>query len=438
MEPWEVLMSESQERMLLVAERGQEREVISVFERWGLNAVVIGEVTGDGMLTSLDGGRMVACVRAETLAAAPRYDMPAREPAYLAASRAWTAESVPVPDDLRATLLTLLAAPNLCSRRWVWEQYDSTVQTNTVAGPGGDAAVLRVKEAAPRGLSLAMDGNSRRCYLDPYEGARQTVAEAARNVSCAGGEPVVVTDGLNFGSPDEPERYWQFRECVRGLADACRDLDLAVVSGNVSFYNESPAGPIFPTPIVGVLGTVADVHRHATPAFKRQGDAILLLGEPAGRLEGSEYLSSLHGIDRGAVAPIDLAREASLQALVRGLISDGVVDTAHDLSDGGLAVALAEMCLAGNIGAIVRLPEGDARIDARLFGEAPSRIILALPGARLAEALAAADAAGVPHCRLGETGGEQLAIAGALEVSVGEMREAHERTLPQALSVVSR
>jgi phosphoribosylformylglycinamidine synthase len=434
MEPYEVMMSESQERMLLVAARGREEELIALFRKWNLNAVVIGEVTGDGMLEIRDGGAVVALVSADFLTSPPKYDMPVEEPAYLRAAHAFDLRSLPEPADYGETLLRLLGAPNIASKRWVWEQYDHMVQTNTVAGPGADAAVLRIKEAEPLGIALTMDCNSRLCYLDPYEGARLAVAEAARNLACVGAEPFIVTDGLNFGNPDKPDRYWQFRRAVEGLADACRELDVAVVSGNVSFYNESPEGPIHPTPIVGMLGVLPDVSRHVTAAFRAAGDAILLAGEltPGSSLGGSEYLSIIHGREVGRPARLDEELERRLQRAVRELIREGRVRSAHDCAEGGLAVALAECCIAGRNGAEIRLPQPPTA--EQLFGEAPSRIVLTTAAEECEQVRQRLENAGVPALVLGRVAGEALVIEGALSLPVSALEDTWEHTLPEAMS----
>lgn len=433
MHPYEVLMSESQERMLLVVERGREEEALSLFRRWELNAEVIGEVTDDGILTVLDGGQVVASVPAEFLTEPPRYDLPAEEPAYLKAAWAFDPTGLPEPGDYGAALKALLASPNLCSRQWVTRQYDSTVQANTVAGPGGDAGVIRLREAPPLGLAVTMDGSARMVYLHPYEGARLLVAEAARNLACVGAEPMIVTDGLNFGNPDKPDRYYQFREAVRGIADCCRELDLAVVSGNVSFYNESPEGPIHPTPIIGMLGVVPDVCRTGSAAFRTGGSRILLAGrlDPAGGLAGSEFLHVYHGLELGRPAPVDLGLEQRLQEQVRGLVREGLAESAHDCAEGGLAVALAESCLGGGVGARVRLP--GAISQEALFGEVPSRVILSVRADRTDEVLRRLDAADVPAVELGEVGGDRLTIFGALDVPLGELETVWRDTLPAAM-----
>lgn len=433
MAPWEVLMSESQERMLLVGERGREDELLSIFHRWGLQAVVIGEVTGDGMLTVFDGARQVASVPAEELTSAPRYDLPSAEPAYLREAWATDLSTLPEPRDYGAALLDLLGSPNLCSREWVWEQYDHTVQSNTITGPGQDAAVLRVKEAAPLGLALTLDGSSRPVYLDPYQGARLLIAEASRNLACVGAEPRIVTDGLNFGNPDKPDRFFQFKEAVRGIAEACREMDLAVVSGNVSFYNENPSGAILPTPIIGMLGVTPDTSRLASGGFEHEGEAVWMLGrlDPPS-LAAGEYLQQAHGLLAGRPAAVDLEQEMRLQQAVRELIHMQAITTAHDLSEGGLAVALAECCIHGATGAVCSLPQGYTGA-AGLFGEAPTRVLVSVKPGCEEEADRVLQSCSVDRCRLGHTGGNRLAIEALLDVPLTDLRRRWSRALPSAM-----
>lgn len=431
MEPWEVLMSESQERMLLVGKRGHERDLVALFRRHEINAVVIGQVTGDGLLRIHDGERLVARLQASFLTEPPRYDLPAEVPAYLA--EAWNADLGRLPDlDAGESLLRLLASENLCSRAWVWEQYDHMVQANTVTGPGWDAAVIRVREAAPLGIALCMDGSSRPVHLDPYEGARLLIAEAARNLGCVGADPRIVTDGLNFGNPDKPDRYYQFKEAVRGISDACREFDLAVVSGNVSFYNESPRGPIHPTPIIGMLGVVDDVSQHGSPGFLGEGHRVWLLGdlEPAESLAASEFLALIHGMEAGRPARVDLSAELALQAAVRQIVRRGLALSAHDCAEGGLAVALAECCLHRGIGARLELSNPT---NAALFGEKPTRVVISLRAEEAGEVAAILAAAGAPYLELGLTGGDRLVVDGALDVPVAALEAAWQNTLPSRM-----
>ena len=426
MEPWELMMSESQERMLLVAEKEREEEVLGIFHKWGLNAVVIGRVTGDGVLRVRDKGEVVAEVEAKTLATPPVYDLPSEEPEYYREAQSADLSGLPQPEDMSKVLRELLSSPNIASAEWVYQQYDHMVQTNTVVAPGADAAVLQLK-GYRQGIAVTTDGNGRYCYLDPYLGAQLVVAEAARNLVCVGAEPAGVTDCLNFGNPEKPDRFWQFRRCVEGLAEACREFGLPVVSGNVSFYNETPDTAVYPTPVLGVVGVLEDVRRHCTAGFKQEGDVIVLLGETGDDLGGTEFLKRIHGKVTGKPPALDLEREKKVQAVCLAAVREGLAASAHDCSDGGLAVALAECCIWGKLGAKVTLPgeEDGLRLEARLFGESASRIVLS---ARPEEAEHIRDLAsqeGVPAFVLGKVGGDGLTIAAAgeeaLSLPVSEM-----------------
>jgi len=436
MEPYELMMSESQERMLLVVKAGQEERVAGIFHKWDLNAVVIGRVTDDGVLRVRDNGKVVAEMAAQELASPPTYDMPAEEPGYLAQAAARDLSALPLPRDYDRALLDLLGSANIASKRWVWEQYDHMVQVNTSVLPGGDAAVLRIK-GTPRAIAVTTDCNSRYCYLDPYVGAQIAVAEAARNVVVTGAEPAGITDGLNFGNPEKPDRFWQFRRAVEGLAAACRELGLPVVSGNVSFYNETTTDAIHPTPVIGMVGVIEDIERRCTMDFKEAGDKVILLGETREELGGSEYLAVAHGIEAGRPPALDLAREKAVQAACLAAIRKGLARSAHDCSEGGLAVALAESCIRGNIGAHLRLPAEQAalRPDAALFGESQSRILLSVRPQDVEAAGRLADSQGVPWAVIGEVGGDGLRIAspsGAplVDLPVAEMEQAYEGAIP--------
>ncbi|HEV8675578.1 MAG TPA: phosphoribosylformylglycinamidine synthase subunit PurL [Methylomirabilota bacterium] len=411
MTPYELLLSESQERMLLVVTRGREAEVQRVFAKWELDAVPIGRVTGDGVLRVRMHGELVAEVPVRALTDdAPAYDRPRARPAWLDAVRAFDPATVPEPADPTAVLLHLLAAPTIASKASIWRQYDHMVGINTLVVPGSDAAVLRLKGTG-KAVAVATDGNGRYAYLDPFQGGAMAVAEAARNVVCAGGRPLAMTDCLNFGSPERPEIMWQFAEAVNGIAEACRVLEIPVVGGNVSFYNETLGQAILPTPIVGVVGLLADAERRTTQWFKEPGDLVILLGDPAGGLGGSEYLATLHGRLAGTPAPLDLARERAVQAACLAAIEAGCVRSAHDCAEGGLAVALAEGCVTGPrpLGAEVAL-DGAGRLDARLFGEAPSRIVVSVPPGERVRFERIVREWAVPVTALGRVGGDQLTI----------------------------
>src|SRR5687768_9005078 len=350
MTPYEIMLSESQERMLLVVKKGREAEVEQIFEKWDLHAAHIGEVTTDGVIRVKDHGRVVAEIPNTALVdEAPVYDRPVARPAYLDDVRSLDIASLkPVrPQD---ALLALLASPTIASKRWAYRQYDTMVRTNTIAAAGMTAGVVRVKGTS-RALAISTDGNGRYVYLNPRRGAMLAVAEAARNVACAGAVPIGATNCLNFGNPERPEIMWQLVEAIEGIAEACRALDVPITGGNVSLYNETDGRAIYPTPVIGVVGLLEDASRVLTRAFRGSGDAVVLLGEDRGELGGSEYLKIVHGLVRGDAPALDLAREAALIALVTGSAAAGLLRSAHDCSDGGIAVTLAECCFdTGGIG----------------------------------------------------------------------------------------
>jgi phosphoribosylformylglycinamidine synthase len=429
MTPYEILLSESQERMLLVVERGREAEVQRVFAKWELDAVPVGRVTGDGVLRVRMGGAQVAEVPVRALTEdAPAYDRPRARPGWLDEARAFDPTALPEPADPGAALLRLLGSPTIASKLPIWRQYDHMVGINTLVCPGSDAAVLRVKGTG-RAVAVATDGNGRYGYLDPYQGAALAVAEATRNVVCAGGRPLALTDCLNFGSPERPEIMWQFAEAVNGIAAACEALAIPVVGGNVSFYNETLGRAILPTPIVGVAGVIEDAERRTTQWFKRAGDLVALIGDPAASLGGSEYLATVHGRVAGPLHPLDLARERAVQAACLAAIEAGCVASAHDCADGGLAVALAECCITGprRLGADVELP-GGVRLDARLFGEAPSRIVVSVAPDEWPRFERIVREWAVPVAVLGRVGGDRLTVrvggAPRLEVTLDAMAAA--------------
>src|SRR4051812_30266544 len=430
MTPYEIMLSESQERMLLVVKKGREAEVEKIFEKWDLHAAHIGEVTTDGYMRVKNHGTVVAEIPNTALVdEAPVYDRPTARPAYIDEVRAFDAASlrpVPAPDALRR----LLAAPTIASKRWVYRQYDTMVRTNTVAPVGLTAGVVRVK-GTKRGLAIATDGNGRYCYLDPRRGAMLAVAEAARNVACAGAVPIGATNCLNFGNPERPEIMWQLVEAIEGIAEACRALDIPITGGNVSLYNETDGRAIYPTPIIGVVGVMEDASRVLTRAFRTAGDAIVLLGEDRGELGGSEYLKTVHGLVRGDAPAFDAAREAALIKVVVDATSAGVLRSAHDCSDGGIAVTLAECCFeTGGIGANV-----DLQKDVELFSESASRIVVSIDASKEQDLLARASAAGVPARRIGTTGGSRLAISVSgqkvVDVAVSEAEHLWATSLEQ-------
>jgi phosphoribosylformylglycinamidine synthase len=418
MTPYELLLSESQERMLLVGTRGREDELQRVFARWELDAVKIGEVTAGRDLVVHHRGDEVARVPVEALAEAPQYEKPYAPPAWLAERHAFDPLSLPEPADYAEALIALMASPTIASKEWAFRQYDQQVGINTLVLPGSDASVLRVK-GTRRAIAVATDGNGRHVFLEPRRGAAMAVCEAARNVSCAGGRPLGVTDCLNFGSPERPEILWQLAEAVEGIAEACRSLDLPVVGGNVSLYNETLDRAILPTPVVGVVGLLEDAGLLATQWFKGAGHRVALLGPEAVSLGGSEYLWARHERLAGRLAPLDLEVERRVQAAVRAAIEASLVTAAHDCAEGGVAVALAEACVTGKapVGCEVTLPAG-GRSDHVLFGEGPSRVLVSVEPARAREFEALMAESAIPWRWLGTTGGERLRLRVATETIV--------------------
>jgi len=410
MTPYEILLSESQERMLLVAARGHEERVRSVFAKWELDAVEIGRVIAEPDLIVRTHGAVVARVPIEALADAPRYSKPTQRPPEVVERLRFDPLSLPEPSSCEGALLALLGAPTIASKEWTYRQYDQQVGINTLVLPGSDAAVLRVK-GTNRALAVTTDGNGRYVYLDPRLGAAMAVGEAARNVTCAGGRPIGVTDCLNFGSPERPDVRWQFAEAVEGIAEACRVLGIPVVGGNVSFYNETSGEAVLPTPVIGVVGLLEEQEHRTTQWFKAAGARIALLGPPAVSLGGSEYLWTLHGRLAGALAPLDLELERRVQTACRAAIEAGLLASAHDCSEGGLAVAVAEAAVTGPapVGATIDL-SGAGRSDLILFGEGPSRIVVTVrPGAeREFDALMAESA--IPWAFIGVVGGARLIV----------------------------
>lgn len=427
MTPYEVMLSESQERMLVVVAPRHVDEVTRILDKWDLTAAVVGESTGDGVVSVLDGERECGRLSVGLLTDAPTYRLTGEKPVWLTDSQQFDLGGIPVhcasPVDV---LLRLLASPNIASKLSVYRRYDHQVQTNTVVTPGADAAVLRIKGTCT-GIALATDGNGRKCQLDPYVGGMTAVAEACRNVSAVGAVPIALTDCLNFGNPEKPEVYYQLEECIRGMAVASSALGAPVISGNVSLYNESRGSDIYPTPIIGALGLLDDVAVHATASFKSEGDLVVLLGcgEVRGdpdSLAGSEYLEVMH--DKVVGRPsIDLELEASVQRVCRRAIASGMIHSAHDCSDGGLAVALAECCIAGNIGFVGRFT-WSGRWDAALFGEVESRIVVSLPEDRLTGLERLCSDEGVPSTVLGRVGGNRLALGSGIELDLQEADDA--------------
>jgi phosphoribosylformylglycinamidine synthase len=446
MTPYEIMLSESQERMLLVAQKGREQEVFDVFQKWGLDAVEVGRVTSDDKMRVLEHGKVVAEIPNEALTDdAPLYKRPLER---------W---DPPVPrempedikigetDDLTGNMKQLLASPNISSKRWIWQQYDHMVQTNTIEGPGGgDAGVIRIK-ASQRGLAMALDGNGRWCYLDPRLGAMHAVAEAARNVACAGATPVGATNCLNFGNPEKPHIMWQFSQVIDGMTKACEELEVPITGGNVSFYNETLGEGIYPTPVIGIVGILDDVHKAMRPDFREPGRTIVLLSgaEPGDLTDAesefgsSEYAKEILGAVWGYPPQLELEKEAALQKALIETIQAGLVDSAHDCSEGGVAVALAESAFARGVGLKVNLAARGLPAEFVLFGEDASRVVISCDRGNLLEIQQIAVKYGLSAEIIGETVGEhvEINIDGQVVVfaTVTELRENYESALERLL-----
>jgi phosphoribosylformylglycinamidine synthase len=446
MTPYEIMLSESQERMLLVAQKGREQEVFSVFEKWGLDAVEVGRVTTDGKMRVLEHGSVVAEIPNEALTDdAPLYKRPLERWEPPVPREMPESVRLAEPGDLTANFKRLLASPNICGKRWVWQQYDHMVQTNTVEGPGaGDAGVIRIK-GTQRALAMALDGNGRWCYLDPRLGAMHAVAEAARNVACAGATPVGATNCLNFGNPEKPHIMWQFSQVIDGMTRACEELEVPITGGNVSFYNETLGEGIYPTPVVGVVGILEDVHQTVFPAFRETGRSIVLLraSEPGDITDAesesgsSEYAKEILGAVWGYPPELELERESALQKAILELIHAGLVESAHDCSEGGIAVTLAESAFPKRIGLKVNLAARDLPAEFVLFGEDASRVVLSCDQSNLARIKQVAVKYSLSADVIGETASERVEISldGKVVVSAGvsELREGYEGALEKAL-----
>jgi phosphoribosylformylglycinamidine synthase len=432
--PEEILMSESQERMCAVVEPAKLDAFLDICAKWDVLATVIGEVDDSGRLTVQWHGDTIVDVPPRSVAHdGPVYERPFARPSWQDALQAAGPEALPRPstgDELRATLLQMVAAPNLASKSWVTDQYDRYVLGNTVLAQPEDAGVIRVDDETHLGVALATDGNGRFAKLDPYAGAQLALSEAYRNVAVSGARPLAVTDCLNFGSPEDPDVMWQFAEVTRGLADACLELGVPVTGGNVSFYNQTGDVAINPTPVVGVLGVVADVRRRVPIGFGAPDEVVLLLGETRHELGGSEWAHHVHGHLGGLPPRVDLAAEKALGALMAAAADDGLVTAAHDVSDGGLAQTLVEMVLRRGVGASITVDGVAGEAFTALFAESVARAVVAVPADRVADLEASASSYGVPVTRLGATGGETLVVQGVLTVGVDELRDAHEGTLP--------
>jgi len=427
MTPYEVMLSESQERMLVVVKKGYEGKVKALFDRWELRSDIIGHVTGDGLARIREGEKVVAEAPVNLLTSSPVYRKRVKKPEWLNKLQDFDVTSIPdlSRKNASSTLLRLLASPNITSKRWVYRQYDHQVGNNTVVLPGSDAAVLRIKETK-KAISLTTDGNGRYCYVNPYLGGIVAVAEAARNLACSGAQPLAVTNCLNFGNPEKDDVYYQLKECIDGMARACRDLKIPVISGNVSLYNETKGEAMYPTPVVGMVGVIDDVAKHCTSGFKNEGDLVFLLGDSQtidSSIGSSEYLELAHGIIKGNPY-IDLEMEIRLQRCCLEAIRRGLIKSAHDCSDGGLGVALAESCLASGLGFSSYDLEAEGRLDATLFGEAQSRIIVSITPKSVWKLERLATRYNIAATKLGAVGGNRLILKGYIDLSLKQLGEA--------------
>ncbi|MCX7793520.1 MAG: phosphoribosylformylglycinamidine synthase subunit PurL [Thermodesulfovibrionales bacterium] len=432
--PYEIMLSESQERMLIVAKAGKEKELLDIFKKWDLDAVIIGKVTDDGMLRVKWHGKVVAEIPAKKISEdAPKYDRPRKRPAWQDELQQLNLEHIPIPKEFNSVLLKLLSSPSIASKELVWEQYDHMVRTNTVVRPGADSAVIRIKGTS-KAIAISVDCNSRYCYLDPYRGAMLAVAEAARNVACSGARPLAITDNLNFGNPEKPEVMWQFVESIKGIAEACRVLETPVVSGNVSFYNETKGSAIYPTPTIAMVGILEDVKKARNIGFK-EGLEVFLLGDTYNELGGSEYLYLIHGIERGLPPVIDLEKEKRLIRLLEKLVKLDVIHSCHDCSEGGLSVCIAESAIYGNTGAEIDLSiilkNNTLRPDSLLFGESSGRAVVTVHRSKSRELIQMADEYGISCQLIGRTGGDRLLLKGYIDLSISEISNSYKNSLKE-------
>ncbi|OMD85391.1 phosphoribosylformylglycinamidine synthase subunit PurL [Paenibacillus odorifer] len=434
MTPYEMMLSESQERMLFVVEPKDEAQAQEIFDRWGVICCKVGKVTDDGRLKLYHHGEVVGDMPVTALVdECPVYNKPSEVPAYYIANEKVDTLRYEEVTDLGGALRTVLGSPTVASKAWVYNQYDYMVRTSTAVRPGSDAAVVTI-HGTRKGLAMTTDCNGRYVHLDPEVGGRIAVSEAARNIVCSGAEPLAITDNLNFGNPEKPDVFWQMERAVDGMAEACRVLDTPVIGGNVSLYNENTTGSIYPTPVVGMVGLVADTDHITTQGFKQEGDSILLLGVTKAELGGSEFQYAVHGVTEGRPPALDLATEKKLLNAVLTSIRGGLVRSAHDLSEGGLAVALAESCIGGEIGANIELSANGLRSDVALFSESQSRIVLTAAPERAEELKAAIAASGVPVEIIGTVGGDRLRVnldgVSALDEAVAELKFVWEDAIP--------
>ncbi|MGB5529062.1 MAG: phosphoribosylformylglycinamidine synthase subunit PurL, partial [Ignavibacteriaceae bacterium] len=438
MSAYEIMLSESQERMLCVVKKGYEDRVRQVFEKWDLHCEIIGEVVNEDKLFINYKGKLQAELPPFELVlggGAPVYNRDQKEPSYIKEKRAFDFAKLPVPKNIQETFLKVFSSPNISSKKWVYEQYDSMVRTNTIIGPGCDSAVIYIK-GTNKALAMKTDCNARYVYLNPREGAKIAVSESARNIVCSGGVPLAITNCLNFGNPYKPEIYWQFAEAIVGMGQACRFFDTPVTGGNVSFYNESPDRAVYPTPTIGMLGLVEDLSHITTSYFKNEGDLIYVLGEDKEELGGSEYLKLIHKKVEGNSPQIDLQDEKKLQDSVLALIRKKIINSAHDISEGGIACALAECCIINNekmIGAVLNLPI-KSRKDFSYFSETQSRIIVSVSRSKKDQFEYLLNSVNQTFDEIGIVGGDYLNLNDDINIKVDDLADLYFNTIPRIMS----
>lgn len=434
MSAYEIMLSESQERMLIVITKGTEKIIQDIFEKWDLQVEIIGNVTNSELLKIYMDGELKAEIPAKSLVlggGAPVYYRESIEPKYLSKTRNFSFEEIPKPIDYNKTLKEMLKSPNICSKKWVFRQYDSMVRTNTILYGIADAAVVRIKDTN-KSLALKTDGNARYVYLNPRKGAEIAVAESARNVICCGAKPIAITNCLNFGNPYNPENYWQFKEAINGIKNACIELETPVTGGNVSFYNESTNYSVYPTPVIGMLGLIEDLKHITTIDFKSEGNLIVLVGKNRGDISGSEYLKHIHNLTVGDAPYFDLKYEKNIQSAVLEAIQRGIIKSAHDVSDGGIAITLAECCMASGLGAEIFV-ECNNRLDFILFGEDQMRIVVTIKEDDFDLISNIVQNNSVDLQVLGKVKGTSLKINSEIDISVTDLQDCYNNALEQLI-----
>lgn len=439
MTAYEILLSESQERMLVVAKKGKEGRVKEIFDKWDLQCATIGEVTDDGILDMSYQGEKKVNVKAYDLVlggGAPVYNRETKEPGYLAQKHAYDFTKLSEPENIADEFKKVFASPNIASKRWVYEQYDTSVRTNTIIGPGSDSAVIYIKEM-DKAIAMKTDCNGRYVYLNPKEGAKIAVAESARNVVCSGAQPLAITNCLNFGNPYKPEVYWLFKEAIKGMGEACRFFDTPVTGGNVSFYNESPDAAVYPTPVIGMVGLIEDIENITTSWFKEEGDVIYLLGEDYEEMGGSEYMKVKFDLVEGDAPRLDLQTETDLHSTLLNLIGKKFVKSAHDISEGGIITSLAESCIKnGNdmIGAEVNIPV-KTREDFSFFSESQSRVVITVAADKVEDFERECAKCFTPYQKIGKVTGDKLSINGKYNLELSELKDLYFNSIQNRMDV---